>query len=852
MITQKEKNVINKLFEAVDILRKHIDKSEAIKRVFVLYIILCGFRKFRRTGTPNRLSRKGKRDRIKFESTQIPQFLSFIDDWFRKTSPSTANALKIRKYASGLPAETSSELFRIMLSTPRYSAKERIGVISAFCLSPNILALLGNRKPKATPDCLIKLAIKMLDLDYYDSSADVFHSIDESLYPGLGYEHKVDLLLDALHCNEKERGVIFDLAMIVAGVDNNWKTYYTEFEPPEDYKPSGVFCNPIDSEDFDAGDRSDSFYQNFFSKIINDHLDSFSGRMGIIIPLNSLSEDGKVKNVLKSLLNKDQIKCVIELPEKLFLPRTEIATAFVVLQKEKNENRKNRVAFVRSGYRQKDNYVNISNREITKLKKLLHRFKSDWKQIAIIQYNEINRCGNNFLPSYHIDWLRRELESLKTSNFGAPLESLTRVVQGGSDTISLDQIRRGTYVAAKDLHPEKAKIFIDNLMNKTNPDPKQTKINEKCILISLRHESLKPTIYEPDNFSTTPLEALLGSSEVLINKGVIAIFPNEDVIDIEYLYFQLYSDLVVRQIQSKLYESDKKMTNLKLEDLKSLIIRVPGALEEQLKKVKHEKIILLDEESLKQQIDIMALKKRLNITEIKRKAQLETVGELAHEFRPWLALLKGRVDSVYELIKSKNLLDEFICKNKDGTEQTARDDLDLALKAHQLITNILDETQRLTEMKIDRGEFSRVNICDVFRHDIEPLCSGEKYVIRVSCDVQDEVFMHRLLFIRAMNNIINNAKMHGFQENQTNAEIKFEITERSGNIVIDCTNNGRNFPDNMTREDFLTLGKKAVTSPGRGYGGALISKVISAHDGIFEIVRDENPVHFRITLPKEG
>lgn len=70
MIGQKEKNVINKLFEAVDILRKHIDKSEAIKRVFVLYIILCGLLKFKLTGTPKRLSRRGKRDRIKFESTR--------------------------------------------------------------------------------------------------------------------------------------------------------------------------------------------------------------------------------------------------------------------------------------------------------------------------------------------------------------------------------------------------------------------------------------------------------------------------------------------------------------------------------------------------------------------------------------------------------------------------------------------------------------------------------------------------------------------------------------------------------------------------------------------------------------
>ena len=112
--------------------------------------------------------------------------------------------------------------------------------------------------------------------------------------------------------------------------------------------------------------------------------------------------------------------------------------------------------------------------------------------------------------------------------------------------------------------------------------------------------------------------------------------------------------------------------------------------------------------------------------------------------------------------------------------------------------------------------------------------------------------MHRSFFVEAIQNIIRNAEMHAFQKNRTDGEIRFQITERGENIVIDYTNNGCNFPDNMTTEKFLTLGEKAVTSPGEGYGGAWIGKVIDAHNGIFEIIRDDNPVHFRITIPKEG
>ena len=53
-------------------------------------------------------------------------------------------------------------------------------------------------------------------------------------------------------------------------------------------------------------------------------------------------------------------------------------------------------------------------------------------------------------------------------------------------------------------------------------------------------------------------------------------------------------------------------------------------------------------------------------------------------------------------------------------------------------------------------------------------------------------------------------------------------------------------------KDFLAFGRKSGDSPGEGLGGAWIGKVIAAHNGSFEIIRDEHALHFRIMLPKGG
>jgi nitrogen-specific signal transduction histidine kinase len=157
----------------------------------------------------------------------------------------------------------------------------------------------------------------------------------------------------------------------------------------------------------------------------------------------------------------------------------------------------------------------------------------------------------------------------------------------------------------------------------------------------------------------------------------------------------------------------------------------------------------------------------------------------------------------------------------------------------------------LVTHEIRREDFQEVNICELFERDIIPLYASTMS-IALQCDRAIKIRLHKQSFIEAMLNLVRNAVVHGYQGDCSNAALLFRITERRRRIVIDYTNNGRPFPDNLSEKDFLTFGRKSGDSPGEGLGGAWIGKVIAAHNGSFEVIRDEQPLHFRIMLPKGG
>ena len=242
---------------------------------------------------------------------------------------------------------------------------------------------------------------------------------------------------------------------------------------------------------------------------------------------------------------------------------------------------------------------------------------------------------------------------------------------------------------------------------------------------------------------------------------------------------------------------------------------------------------------------------RLKILNEKQEAEFSILGHLNHNVKPNIQIAKSPISAVSQFLGEKRLLDEVLAKRLDGSDETVGEALQKAVMSLDQISDILDSTRKLVTQQIRREDFRECSVRRVFEREIIPLYDRSLTIV-VEGGEELEARIHKESFVEAMNNIIRNAEMHAFPDRRTDATLTFGISENRKSLIIDYTNNGKPFPANLTAKDFLSFGKKGKESLGEGLGGAWIGKVIEAHNGTFEIVRDDNPVHFRITLPKRG
>jgi signal transduction histidine kinase len=247
--------------------------------------------------------------------------------------------------------------------------------------------------------------------------------------------------------------------------------------------------------------------------------------------------------------------------------------------------------------------------------------------------------------------------------------------------------------------------------------------------------------------------------------------------------------------------------------------------------------------------EFLSNKFRRKIVAEKYDAEFNILRHLNHNVKPNIMMAQSPISAVASFLETRGMLDEPLAKRLDGSDETVREALDHAMISLEHITDILENTRQLVTHEIRRADFQEVDICGLFEREIVPLFAS-KMNISLQCDNGIRIRLHRQSFTEAMLNLVRNAEVHGFQGDCSKASLLFRITERRKRIVIDYSNNGLPFPANLSAKDFLTFGRKSSDSPGEGLGGAWIGKVVSAHNGSFEIIRDELPLHFRIMLPK--
>jgi two-component sensor histidine kinase len=248
--------------------------------------------------------------------------------------------------------------------------------------------------------------------------------------------------------------------------------------------------------------------------------------------------------------------------------------------------------------------------------------------------------------------------------------------------------------------------------------------------------------------------------------------------------------------------------------------------------------------------DLISNRLRRRIAEQKHEAEFSVIRHLAHNVKPGLQIVRSPLLALREHLGDRGLLDAELSRRMDGSAETVGEALENAIAGLGQISDIIDNTRSLVNREISRDDFREVELQELLEQNVFPLHAGKFAMVVEGGPVR--LPLHRESFIEAVNNLLRNAESHGFPEPSDGAEVRFDLRQTRKQVVIDYSNNGRPFPVNLSAGDFLSFGRKGADSCGEGLGGAWVGKVIEAHGGGFEIIRDGQPLHFRITLPKRA
>ena len=105
---------------------------------------------------------------------------------------------------------------------------------------------------------------------------------------------------------------------------------------------------------------------------------------------------------------------------------------------------------------------------------------------------------------------------------------------------------------------------------------------------------------------------------------------------------------------------------------------------------------------------------------------------------------------------------------------------------------------------------------------------------------------------RAVNNIIDNARKHGFTDSETNdnkIEVRLSIDSEQNMFVIDFRNNGKPLPEGMNKMRYGIKGEKAGKTAGSGIGGSYVKKFVEHYGGDYDIFMEDGWTVVRIYLP---
>lgn len=605
--------------------------------------------------------------------------------------------------------------------------------------------------------------------------------------------------------------------------------------------------------------KSEEFY--FFQHILlNEGINPGSKRdplsLYIIFILSKLKENGKAiilvpsnftfklnDETRKYLIENDYIESVINLPSNI-LPHTAIKTSLILFNKKKKENLRNKIKFINASLiikakGQQESIIDIEN--------VLDDYYNETKNSILVDKNRIIQNDYHLNSNlYKEEWI--ELQNLLKIDKAKYLKELVSIQIGRAinKEINLDNKIGIPFIKVKNLKSDVLDLFLlkTDDFERINEEviDSLTKIENECILIARTGNQLKPTIFRPTN--EIPC--------IYIDQNVYALTAKENIISIEYLYYQLYDKLLLEQI--KAYSEGRLFIILNISSLKKLIIPyMPLNLQQEYIAIQKSSLIIQEKEQLEAKLNLIGYQEQL------KEKESDIVKILVHQLRATLLTISMEAEIIKEIITINNVgdltnvnnsLDDDFDNDFDETSNyTLAEISDKLYKDTKKLSDSLTNVNKVMDFKLTKSDFTRNNICDFFKEYIisKKMEINSKYELKLKCEDIDVEF-NISSFIELLDQLLLNAEKHAFIGN-AKFYINFNIKadKRKNLLIIDYINNGKRF--NISKKEYIGAFVKGQSSQGSGIGGNYIYRIVKAHNGDLFIQENDEGFHLKIEIP---
>lgn len=537
------------------------------------------------------------------------------------------------------------------------------------------------------------------------------------------------------------------------------------------------------------------------------------GRFVLLLSEEVLFAEGPYHTIRKFLVDNNLLEYVITLPGGV-LSHTGVTTVILVGDKNKKVER---VKFVDA----KDCLTKktTSEKELN-AEKLLARIAAGSNQA--IENNDIKTaskeeiCSNDYLllkSRYNQDAYKGEILS----------QILTKV--GEATEASADC---GKVVRVKDLRkagdPSIEVEYAALEKQPLQPGEKGLRISESCLLIAVQGDELKPTYFNYEGNS------------LCLGPNVKAFKVNDlNRIDVEFLIFELRSDLISEQIASLRIGSVTQHLSVK-DFLQVKIISVPADRTEQENRAR------LFRTSLEKITELAADQEAL--VEQKIKESFDETASLNHSIGRPLENISSWSHVLHDYLKNEEgeLVDQL---NKRFAQHYENGyDIFKVLSEVNKDAKFIAELMRHAEKGIVLTEFplrlitvSEINTC------LKGMSHGNnKYVLNYTLEsseaTREQGILANLKLLKIMmDNLIANAEIHGFQDlDSPTKEVVIETRLIEDRLILEVKNTGHPFPEDFTRHHYIqkfnTTRKNDIagessrqTSGNRGLGGYDVNRI---------------------------